>query len=52
MRKLDRLELNISITPDFKSWLFGMLDSVKIIKPLSLKKEALKYLQDSINELK
>ena len=48
----NRLELNISITPDFKSWLFGMLDSVKIIKPLSLKKEALKYLQDSINELK
>lgn len=48
----NRLELNISITPDFKCWLFGMLDSVKIIKPLSLKKEAIKYLEDSLKALK
>lgn len=51
-QKKTKLELYLSITPDFKSWLFGMLDAVKIIKPLSLKREAQKYLEESLKALK
>lgn len=49
--KPTRLVMNLSITPDFKSWLFGMLDSVKILEPESLKVEAKKYLEDSLRNL-
>lgn len=38
-------QLKIRITPDFKSWLFGMMPEIEILKPLSLKKELLKKAQ-------
>lgn len=49
--KPTRLIMNLAITPDLKSWLFGMLDSVKILEPASLKDEARKYLEDSLRNL-
>lgn len=46
------LEMNLSITPDFKSWLFGILDAVKIHKPESLKKDAESYLNAALKAFK
>lgn len=46
------LKMNLSITPDFKSWLFGMLDAVKIHEPASLKKDAEEYLKAALKALK
>ena len=46
------VDLKLRITPDFKSWLLGVLPEVEILKPPSLKtdmkalvKEAMKSLQ-------
>lgn len=46
------LEMNLAITPDFKSWLFGLLGAVKIHKPESLKKDAENYLNAALKALK
>ncbi len=46
------LEMNLSVTPDFKSWLFGLLDAVKIHKPESLKKDAEDYLNAALKAFK
>lgn len=45
------LIMNLSVTPDFKAWLFGMLDSVKILEPASLKAEAKAYLEKALRNL-
>lgn len=46
------IEMNLSITPEFKMWLFGMLDSVKIHEPLELKKATEDYLKEALKQLK
>ncbi len=46
------VKMNFSITPDFKVWLFGMLDAVNIIAPKSLKESAKEYLKEASKTIK
>ena len=46
------LRLNLSVTPDFKSWLFGLLDVVRICEPESLRIGAEEYLKLALKALK
>lgn len=44
--------LKIRLTPDFKTWLFGVLPDVKILKPESLKLEMIEKLKSTLKEMK
>ena len=44
--------LKLRLTPDFKTWLFGVLPDVKILKPESLKTEMLERLKNTLKEMK
>ncbi len=44
--------LKLRLTPDFKTWLFGVLPDVKIVKPESLKTEMLERLKTTLKEMK
>lgn len=45
------VEMKIKITPDFKSWLMGMLPYVQILKPESLKNEMKNLLKKTLSEM-
>lgn len=49
--KNDLVDLKIRITPDFKSWLMGVLPHVQILKPESLKKEMKAMLKKTLDEM-
>ena len=44
--------LKLRLTPDFKTWLFGVLQDVKILKPESLKTEMIEKLKATLKEMK
>ena len=44
--------LKLRLTPDFKTWLFGVLQDVKILKPESLKTEMIDKLKATLKEMK
>ncbi len=44
--------LKLRLTPDFKTWLFGVLPDVKILKPESLKTEMLERLKNTLKDMK
>lgn len=46
------VNLKIRLTPDFKTWLFGVLSDVKILKPESLKLEMIEKLKSTLKEMK
>jgi predicted DNA-binding transcriptional regulator YafY len=46
------VNLKIRLTPDFKIWLFGVLQDVKILKPESLKLEMIEKLKMTLKEMK
>ena len=46
------VNLKLRLTPDFKTWLFGVLPDVKILKPESLKTEMLDRLKNTLKEMK
>jgi len=49
--KNDLVDLKIRVTPDFKSWLMGVLPDVQIVKPESLKKEMKSLLKKTLEEM-
>ena len=49
--KLDVVEMKIRLTPDFKTWLFGNLPYVQILKPESLKNEMKALLKKTLEEI-
>lgn len=49
--KNDLVDLKIRITPDFKSWLMGVLPDVQIVKPESLKNEMKELLKKTLAEM-
>jgi predicted DNA-binding transcriptional regulator YafY len=44
--------LKLRLTPDFKTWLFGVLQDVKILKPESLKTEMIDKLKATLKDMK
>ena len=44
--------LKLRLTPDFKTWLFGVLPDVKILKPESLKTEMIEKLKSTLKDMK
>ena len=46
------VNLKLRLTPDFKTWLFGVLQDVKILKPESLKTEMIDKLKATLKEMK
>ena len=46
------VNLKLRLTPDFKTWLFGVLSDVKILKPESLKAEMIEKLKMTLKEMK
>ena len=46
------VNLKLRLTPDFKTWLFGVLQDVKILKPESLKTEMIEKLKATLKEMK
>lgn len=46
------VNLKLRLTPDFKTWLFGVLSDVKILKPESLKTEMIEKLKKTLKEMK
>lgn len=46
------VDLKLRLTPDFKTWLFGVLQDVKILKPESLKAEMIDKLKATLKEMK
>jgi predicted DNA-binding transcriptional regulator YafY len=46
------VNLKLRLTPDFKTWLFGVLSDVKILKPESLKTEMIEKLKMTLKEMK
>ena len=49
--KQDVVEMKIRLTPEFKTWLFGILPSVQIQKPESLKAEMKALLKKTLEEM-
>jgi predicted DNA-binding transcriptional regulator YafY len=49
--KLDVVEMKIRLTPDFKTWLFGNLPYLQILKPESLKNEMKALLKKTLEEM-
>lgn len=45
------VDMKVRLTPDFKSWLMGILADVQIVKPESLKKEMKEMLKKAIAEI-
>lgn len=45
------VDMKIRLTPDFKSWLMGILPDVQIVKPESLKKELKELLKKTLAEM-
>lgn len=45
------VDMKVRLTPDFKSWLMGILSSVQIMKPESLKKELKETLKKTLAEM-
>lgn len=46
------VNLKLRLTPDFKTWLFGVLQDVKILKPESLRLEMIEKLKLTLKEMK
>ena len=46
------VNLKLRLTPDFKTWLFGVLSDVKILKPESLRLEMIEKLKMTLKEMK
>ena len=46
------VNLKIRLSPDFKTWLFGVLPDVRILKPESLKLEMIEKLKSTLKEMK
>jgi len=46
------VNLKVRLTPDFKTWLFGVLQDVKILKPESLRAEMIEKLKSTLKEMK
>ena len=46
------VNLKLRMTPDFKTWLLGVLPDVKILKPESLKLEMIEKLKMTLKEMK
>ena len=46
------VNLKLRLTPDFKTWLFGVLPDVKILKPESLRLEMIEKLKLTLKEMK
>ena len=46
------VNLKLRLTPDFKTWLFGVLSDVKILKPESLRLEMIEKLKLTLKEMK
>jgi predicted DNA-binding transcriptional regulator YafY len=46
------VNLKIRLSPDFKTWLFGVLPDVRILKPESLKLEMIEKLKMTLKEMK
>ena len=44
--------LKLRLTPDFKTWLFGVLPDVKILKPESLRTEMIEKLKSTLKDMK
>ena len=44
--------LKLRLTPDFKTWLFGVLPDVSILKPESLKNEMIEKLKSTLKDMK
>lgn len=44
--------LKLRMTPDFKTWLFGVLPDVKILKPESLRTEMIEKLKNTLKDMK
>lgn len=44
--------LKLRLTPDFKTWLFGVLPDVKILKPESLRTEMIEKLKNTLKDMK
>ncbi|MCQ2055460.1 MAG: WYL domain-containing protein [Fibrobacter sp.] len=49
--KNDIVDMKIRITPDFKSWLMGILPAAQILKPESLKNEMKELLKKTLEEM-
>jgi len=49
--KNDVVDMKIRLTPDFKSWLMGILPDVQIVKPESLKNEMKDLLKKTLEEM-
>ena len=45
------VDIKVRITPDFKTWLLGVLPDVEILKPASLKAEMLVLVKESLKSL-
>ena len=46
------VNLKLRLAPDFKTWLFGVLSDVKILKPESLRLEMIEKLKLTLKEMK
>jgi predicted DNA-binding transcriptional regulator YafY len=46
------VSMKLRLTPDFKTWLFGVLADVKILKPESLKTEMIEKLKSTLKDMK
>ncbi|NLB64453.1 MAG: WYL domain-containing protein [Fibrobacter sp.] len=46
-----QVELQLYITPDFISWLVGILPAIKVLEPLSLKQQLKDHCQRALNYL-
>lgn len=46
------VNLKLRISPDFKTWLMGVLPDVKILKPESLRKEMIERLKKTLKDMK
>ena len=46
------VNLKLRLTPDFKTWLFGVLSDVKILKPEALRLEMIEKLKMTLKEMK
>lgn len=46
------VNLKLRITPDFKTWLMGVLPHVKILKPESLRQEMVELLKNTLKDMK
>ncbi len=47
----DLVDMKIRLTPDFKSWLLGILPNVQIVKPESLKNEMKDLLKKTLEDM-